>query len=664
MMKKGFYVRLAANNIRKNGKLYIPYLFTCVLSVVMFYVMMSLSLDPAVKKMFAGGTLSLIMRYGTVIVGIFVFAFLMYSNAFLMKRRQREFGIFNILGMEKQHLGHVLFLETMMVAAGSVVLGILFGILFSKTMFLMLCKIIGQKNVFGFFISSKAILVTAFLFAVIHFLIYLKSRRKIRVSQPIELLRGSSVGEREPKSKWILAILGAVALIEGYYLALSAKGTIDSIKVFFVAVILVILATYLLFIAGSIVILKMLRKNRRFYYKPEHFISVSGMMYRMKQNAAGLASICILSTMVLVMLSSTGSLMIGMEDMVQARHPNDFGIYMDTSDMEKNQEVLDKIKIHCEEYQIAEKDTTDYRYYTVAGCLQKDNVLFDQTKFDYLNDNGNLRIMMVMPLSGYCAMTGEKVELSGQEMLLGTGRNSYKYSNMKLMDQVYKVKGKIRHFEGNGQVNSNVLDSFTVVLADDTFDALYQQIKDAYRYDMKIHEYYGFNVSLNKDAQLKLKDYMWQAVQDQCADSIDIECRETSRNDFIGIYGGMFMLGMFLGTLFIMAMVLIIYYKQVSEGYEDRRQFEIMQKVGMSQQEMKKVIRSQILMVFFLPLVAAGVHMAVAFPMIGNLLKAFNMKNTELYRNCTIGVYLGFAVLYILIYSLTAKAYYRIVKRA
>lgn len=663
-MKKGFYVRLAANNIRKNSKLYIPYIFTCVLSVVMFYVMMSLSLDPAVKKMFAGGTLSLIMRYGTVIVGIFVFAFLMYSNGFLMKRRQREFGIFNILGMEKQHLGHVLFLETMMVAAGSVVLGILFGILFSKIMFLMLCKIIGQKNVFGFFISSKAILVTAFLFAVIHFLIYLKSRRKIRISQPIELLRGSSAGEREPKSKWILAILGAAALIEGYYLALSAKGTIDSIKLFFVAVILVILATYLLFIAGSIVILKMLRKNRRFYYKPEHFISVSGMMYRMKQNAAGLASICILSTMVLVMLSSTGSLMIGMEDMVQARHPNDFGIYMDTSDMEKNQEVLDKIKTHCEAYQIAEKDTADYRYYTVTGCLQKDNVLFDQTKFDYLNDNGNLRIMMVMPLSGYCAMTGEKVELSGQEMLLGTGRNSYKYSNMKLMDQVYKVKGKVRHIEGNGQVNSNILDSFTVVLADDTFDALYQQIKDAYRYDMKIHEYYGFDVSLDKDAQLKLKDYMWQAAQDQGADGIDIECRETSRNDFVGIYGGMFMLGMFLGTLFIMAMVLIIYYKQVSEGYEDRRQFEIMQKVGMSQQEVKKVIRSQILMVFFLPLVAAGVHMAVAFPMIQNLLKAFNMKNTELYRNGTIGVYLGFAVLYILIYSLTAKAYYRIVKRA
>lgn len=663
-MKKGFYIKLAVNNIRKNSKLYIPYLFTCVLSVVMFYVMMSLSLDPAVKKMFAGGTLSLIMRYGTVIVGIFVFAFLMYSNGFLMKRRQREFGIFNILGMEKQHLGHVLFLETMMVAAGSVVLGILFGMLFSKIMFLLLCKIVGQKNVLGFFISGKAILVTAVLFAAIHFLIYLKSRRKIRTSQPIELLRGSSVGEREPKSKWILAILGAAALIEGYYLALSAKGTIDSIKVFFVAVILVILATYLLFIAGSIVILKMLRKNRRFYYKPEHFISVSGMMYRMKQNAAGLASICILSTMVLVMLSSTGSLMIGMEDMVQARHPNDFGIYMDTSDMEMNQEVLDKIKTHCEEYQIAEKDTTDYRYYTVTGCLQKDNVLFDQTKFDYFNDNGNLRIMMVMPLSGYCAMTGEKVELSGQEMLLGTGRNSYKYSNMKLMDQVYKVKGKVRNFEGNGQVNSNVLDSFTVVLADDAFDALYQQIEDAYRYDMKIHEYYGFNVSLDKDAQLKLKDYMWQAAQDQGADSIDIECRETSRNDFVGIYGGMFMLGMFLGTLFIMAMALIIYYKQISEGYEDRRQFEIMQKVGMSQLEVKKVIRSQIRMVFFLPLVAAGVHMAVAFPMIQNLLKAFNMRNTELYRNCTIGVYLGFAVLYILIYSLTAKAYYRIVKRA
>lgn len=663
-MKKGFYIRLAVNNIRKNGKLYIPYIFTCVLSVVMFYVLMSLSLDPAVRKMFAGGTLSLIMRYGTVIVGIFVFVFLLYSNGFLMKRRQREFGVFNILGMEKRHLGHVLFLESMMVTAGSVVLGILFGMLFSKIMFLLICKIIGQKNVFGFFVSGTAILVTTLLFVVIHLLIYLKSRRKIRISQPIELLHGSSVGEREPKSKWILAILGAVSLIIGYYLALSAKGTVDSLKVFFVAVILVIIATYLLFMAGSIVILKMLRKNRRFYYKPEHFINVSGMMYRMKQNAAGLASICILSTMVLVMLSSTGSLMIGMKDMLQRRHPNDFGIYMNADDEEKNQAVLDQIKAYCDEHQISERDVADYRYYTVTGCRQKNQMMLDQTKFDYFNDNGSIRVVLFLPLSEYCTMTGSKAELSGQEMLLGTGRSSYDATEMKLMDQTYKIKGKVEHFQGNGQTNANILDSYTVVLTDDVFDALYQQIKNAYGYDLKMNEYYGFDVSLDKDAQLKLKDYMWQAVQEQGADSIDIECRESSRSDFVGIYGGMFMLGVFLGTLFIMAMVLIIYYKQISEGYEDRRQFEIMQKVGMSQMEVKKVIRSQILMVFFLPLVAAGVHMAVAFPMIGNLLKAFNMQNTELYRNCTIGVYLGFAVLYILIYSLTAKAYYRIVKRS
>lgn len=663
-MKKGFYVRLAANNIRKNGQLYIPYIFTCVLSVVMFYVMMSLSLDPAVKKMFAGGTLSLIMRYGTIIVGIFVFVFLLYSNGFLMKRRQREFGVFNILGMEKRHLGHVLLLETMMVAAGSVVVGVLFGMLFSKIMFLVLCKIIGQKNVFGFFVSGTAILVTAVLFAVIHFLIYLKSRRKIRTSQPIELLHGSSVGEREPKSKWILAVMGAAALAAGYYMALSAEGTIDSVKFFFLAVILVIIATYLLFMAGSIVILKMLRKNRRFYYKPEHFISVSGMMYRMKQNAAGLASICILSTMVLVMLSSTGSLMIGMEDMLQRRHPNDFGIYMKAEDEEKNQAALDQIKAYCKEHQIVEKDAVDYHYYTVTGCLQKDQMELDQTKFDYFNDNGSLRVVLFMPLSEYRTMTGSKAELSGQEMLLGTGRSSYDEPEMKLIDQTYKINGKVEHFLGNGQANANILDSYTIVLADDTFDALRQQMQDAYDYNLPIEEYYGFDVSADKNTQLKLSDYMWQAAQEQGADSMDIECREASKSDFVGIYGGMFMLGVFLGTLFIMAMVLIIYYKQISEGYEDRKQFEIMQKVGMSQQEVKKVIRSQILMVFFLPLVAAGVHMAVAFPMIGKLLKALDLQNTDLYRNCTIGVYLGFAVLYILIYSLTAKVYYRIVKRS
>ncbi len=663
-MKKGFYARLAADNIRKNSKLYIPYIFTCVLSVVMFYVMMSLGQDPAVKKMFAGESLSLIMRMGTFVVGLFVCVFLLYSNGFLMKRRQREFGVFNILGMEKRHLSHVLFLETMMVAAGSVVLGVLFGMLFSKIMFLLLCKIIGQKNVFGFFVSGKAILVTAFVFAVIHFLIYLKSRRKIRTSQPIELLHGSSVGEREPKSKWILAVLGVAALIAGYYMALSAKGTVDSLKLFFAAVILVIAATYLLFMAGSIVILKMLRKNRRFYYKPEHFISVSGMMYRMKQNAAGLASICILSTMVLVMLSSTGSLMIGMEDMIQRRHPNDFGIYMNADDEEKNQVVLDQIKAYCKEHQIAEKDAVDYHYYTITGCLQKDQMELDQTKLDYFNDNGNLRVVLVMPLSEYCKVTGRKSELSSQEMLLGTGRSSYDGSEMKLMDQIYKIKGKVEHFPGNGQTNSNILDAYTVVLEDDAFDTLYQKIEDAYGYDMQINEYYGFDVSADKDAQLQLNKYMWQIVQEQGSDGIDIECRESSRSDFVGIYGGMFMLGVFLGTLFITAMVLIIYYKQISEGYEDRKQFEIMQKVGMSQPEVKKVIRSQILMVFFLPLVAAGVHIAVAFPMIRNLLKALNMRNADLYRNCTIGVYLGFAVLYILIYSLTAKAYYRIVKRS
>ena len=658
------YVRLAKTNLKNNKSLYVPYMVAGMITVLMFYIMMFINNSAGLEKMRGAYYITTIMSFGVIVVGVFSYIYIFYTNSFISKRRKKEMGIYNILGMEKRHIAKVLAIETVFTAFVSIVGGIVAGILFSKLALMLIYRILGIQVTIEFSVPPSAVKNTVLVFGILYMMTLFYNLMQMKLANPVELLRGSSVGEKEPKTKWLMAILGVVCLGAGYAIAITTEQPMKVISLFFVAVLLVIAGTYLLFTAGSIAVLKLLRKTHGFYYQKKHFIAVSTMMYRMKQNAAGLASICILSTMVLVMLSSTGSLMIGMEDMVQARHPNDFGIYMDTSDMEKNQEVLDKIKTHCEEYQIAEKDTTDYRYYTVTGCLQKDNVLFDQTKFDYFNDNGNLRIMMVMPLSGYCAMTGEKVELSGQEMLLGTGRNSYKYSNMKLMDQVYKVKGKVRHFEGNGQVNSNVLDSFTVVLADDTFDALYQQIEDAYRYDMKIHEYYGFNVSLDKDAQLKLKDYMWQAAQDQGADSIDIECRETSRNDFVGIYGGMFMLGMFLGTLFIMAMVLIIYYKQVSEGYEDRRQFEIMQKVGMSQQEVKKVIRSQILMVFFLPLVAAGVHMAVAFPMIGNLLKAFNMQNTELYRNCTIGVYLGFAVLYILIYSLTAKAYYRIVKRA
>lgn len=662
-MKKGFYIRLAADNIRKNSKLYVPYLITCVMSVVMFYVMMSLSLDPSIVKMLGGGTLRIIMRMGACIVALFAVIFLLYSDGFLMKKRQREFGVFNILGMEKRHLSKVLFLETIMTAAGSVILGVLFGMLFSKIMFLMICKMLGQKDVFGFYISGRVILVSAVLFFGIHLLIYLKSRRRIRISQPIELLRGSNVGEKEPKSKWLLALSGALCLAVGYYLALSAKGTVESLKLFFSAVILVIIATYLLFIAGSIVVLKLLRKNRKFYYKPEHFISISGMLYRMKQNAAGLASICILSTMVLVMLSSTGSLMIGMREVVQVRHPNDFGIYMNADDEDGNQKLIGQMETYCTEHHIAMEHKNQYQYFVTIGCLSDNQMTVDPEGYDYLNDNGRLRVMLVLPLSDYCNISGKNVKLSDQEMLLEMSRNTYSYPDMQLFGKMYHVAGQPDGFKGNGQVSANIIDSCTVVLTDQAFEAVYQDVKEACGGSLEMEQYYGFDTSADKSTQLQLNEHMQQAAAELGMDGGTVESRERSKSDIMSIYGGLFMLGVFLGTMFVMAMVLIIYYKQISEGYEDRKQFEIMQKVGMSQAEVKKVIRSQILMVFFLPLIMAGIHMAVAFPMIRQLLKGLNMLNSTLYRNCTFGVYLGFAVVYILIYSLTAKAYYRIVKR-
>ena len=326
-MNNRFFSKLAASNIKKNGKAYIPYILSCVMTVALFYIVKSLSYNPGLKNMVGSSTMMTMMSMCSVIIALFAIVFLFYTNSFLMKRRKKEFGVFNILGMEKSHIAKTMAWENFYVTLISIVGGLVIGLALDKAMFLLIAQVLNEEITLGFFISDKAIISTIVMFCIIFLLILLNSIRQIHTANPIELVTAGNAGEREPKTKWVLAILGLLSLGAGYYIALTIENPLTALVYFFFAVILVIIGTYMLFTAGSIALLKILRKNKKYYYKTKHFTSISGMIYRMKQNAVGLANICILSTAVLVMVSSTSSLMLGLQDVIATRYPNDFVVY-------------------------------------------------------------------------------------------------------------------------------------------------------------------------------------------------------------------------------------------------------------------------------------------------------------------------------------------------
>ena len=659
-MRKGIYMRLATNNIRKNSGTYFPYILTCIITVMMFYMVKSLSVNPGIRQLTGADTIAYTMDLGARIIGLFALIFLFYTNSFLMKRRKKEFGLFNILGMEKKHLARVLFLETFITVLVSLCMGIVFGIALDKFMFLLLTKIIGGSVVLGFFVSMEVIRTTAVLFCIIFALIYLKSVFTIGISDPIELLRGSSVGEREPRARWILALLGAVMLGIAYYLALTIKNPIVSINAFFIAVLLVIAATYLLFMAGSVAVLKLMRRNKKFYYSTKHFVSVSGMIYRMKQNAAGLANICILSTMVLVTVSSTTSMMVGLDDIQRTRYPNNICIYSKETDKSRNDEVARIIDNACYETNVTITDKIRYSYMTFS-VIQQGNTFGTLTSDnDYFKNLTGVRILIFIPLSDYNTFVGENRELGEHDMLIYSSREKYTDSDLYLFDEEWHIAECLKKYAANGVAESNIATSYYCIVRDEDYDALMETTARELGEYYYPEVYYGLDMTVDKAAE--------QELYRRILDDLRVfgfngyaESRQAEWTSAIGVYGGLFFLGIFLGILFIMAAVLIIYYKQISEGYDDRERFIIMRKVGMTQSEIKGTIRSQVLTVFFLPLTLAGIHVAVAFPMISLILALLNMTNVSLYLVCTVICFLVFAGMYVVVYSLTARTYYKIV---
>jgi len=668
-MRKLFYPKLAANNIKKNYKTYIPYIITCVITIAMYYIMQSLAKNNGIGSLVGDASIQYMMKLGCRVIAIFAVIFLFYTNSFLMKRRKKEFGVFNILGMEKKHLSRVMFYETLYIAAGSMAAGVLFGIILDKVMYLAIMKLMGSQVPLGFYIAWEAMLITAKLFGIIFLLLFIYSLFQIRLSKPIELIKGGNVGEKEPKAKWLIALLGLICLAIGYFIAVTTKNPVAAILLFFVAVILVIVGTYLLFTAGSIVLLKLLRTNKKYYYKANHFVSISGMIYRMKQNAVGLASICILSTMVLVMVSSTSSMMIGLDSIMTARFPYDMALYY-TYDSEKSyQEGMvesGKITQNIDQW-LTEKGTpatasAGYTYLAFAALQQQDFFSTDLQQIDSgLEGVSNL---FVVSLDEYNRVTGADKSLSANEIMVIGNRKAYDYDQLKVFDKSYDIKERPDEFLGNGFIAANAVKSYFIVVdSEETIVELYQLQKEAYGDNASgINYCYGFDLNADDDTQIQIVHDLYQQLAES-GDNVQIESRANMHVGMMSLYGGLFFMGIFLGVLFVMATVLIIYYKQITEGYEDKQRFEIMQKVGMSHEEVKRSIRSQILTVFFLPLLMAGIHIIFAFPIIREILKVLNLTDVKLYIMCTVGCFAIFSAMYVLIYALTAKAYYRIVKR-
>ena len=671
-MKKGIYRSLAVSGIRKNKKLYLPYILTCTGMVMMCYIVSFIAASPVFTTIPGGDMVKQLLSMGFGILSVFSLLFLFYTNAFLIRRRKKEFGLYNILGMGKKNLSLVLLLETLFIGAFSIACGLFLGILFSKFSELAMVKILRGETEFTLSIGFSAISQTVILFCVIFLLLFLNSLRQLHLSNPVELLRSENTGEKPPKANWLVALLGVVILAGAYYLAVTISDPVSAILWFFVAAIMVIIATYLLFMAGSVALCRILQKNKGYYYKTNHFVSVSSMAYRMKRNGAGLASICILCTMVLIMVSSTACLYMGTEDSIRSRYPRHINLYGNAATQqvlwgEAPQDTQAQAEALVEEQGYTLQNVQTYRTAAFGGVIEGNQIRFDNSIYSNRWDTiADICQFFVVPVADYNRVVGAHETLEEDEVLIySTKELSYGEDTIRLGDgPEYTVKKQVSQFVKNGIDSMQIFP--TVYLFVNDPEALIKPVENVTIGESEssplIYQwYYGFDLSCDQEAQEALYEVLMNRLENTPDFFVYGECAAAERGYLYGMYGGLFFLGILLGIVFVFAAVLIIYYKQISEGYEDQSRFAIMQKVGMSKKDIRRSINSQILTVFFLPLIAAGVHLAFAFPMIRKLLLLFGLTNFPLLVGVTAACYLVFALFYLLVYRATSRSYFAIV---
>lgn len=679
-MRIGFYPKLAWDGMRKNKRLYLPYILTCIGMVMMHYIIAFLSGTPALEEMPGGTVIGNTLGLASWIVALFAALFLFYSNSFLTRRRKKEFGLYNILGMGKWNISKILFWESIIIAFIALVVGIVAGVGLAKLFELGLVNMMVGEISYDFIISPGNMSATAIIFGVIFVLLFLNSLRQVSLSNPIALIRSENTGEKPPKANWLFGIAGAIILTAAYYTAATIESPVTALAIFFVAVAMVIIATYLLFISGSVILCRILQKNKRYYYKANHFVSVSSMVYRMKRNGAGLASICILLTMVLVMLSSTASLYIGIEEVMHTRYPRDINLsltmnesdYMDDETLEL---FRNKIQVILDEHHTEPQNVMDYRAgYTdgvyADGLFSNEDEALENFDFDTASEAA---LLYVVPLSDYNRIMGENQTLQEDEVLIYPFRMEYTASTFQMNDgDELQVKAVVDDWVDNGNSAMTIIPTIFVFVPDfEAAVAPMQGMVNSNGRDLMLFQWM-YNLDLNLSAeeqieiygQIKQSDWMRGLEYSDIISSSLIEGLENERGGFYNLFGGLFYLGILLSIVFLLAAVLIIYYKQVSEGYEDQARFEIMQKVGMTKKDIRRSINSQMLTVFFLPLITAGIHLCFAFPIIRKILLMFNLWNTNLLMATTAVCFLVFGAFYALVYRMTSNAYYAIVSGA
>ena len=695
-MKRGFFLKLARSNISKNRRFFLPRILSEAGLLCVFYIVFTLRTDERILQLRGGQYIEVFMSIGVAVMMLLSVILLFYINSFLMKQRKREFGVYNILGLEKRHICRVLFHETALSSLASVVLGLALGTLFYKLCSLLICQLLNAEIVLGFyFINARSLALSGAFFLVLDVVAYGVNCVTIARLKPVEMLSSANVGEREPKVKWPLLVLGVLALGVlalggGYYISLTTQNPLKALVLFFVAVILVIIGTYFLFVAGSIFVLKALKKNKRFYYNKKHMPAVSGLLYRMKQNAVGLASIAILATGVLVMISTTVSLYAGAEETVKRNYPQDYYLsarYMQWSDEGQllhsedmpRETLLRAVEQGAEKNGLTIKKMDFQEYLTVSYKNENGGLYCRQAGGNAADSLKGLSVMTYITQEMYRSLGGEELNLAEDEIAvcpMDIRQRGFDRTEITVEGDSYQVKTVLPEFPIRSGMEELSTHCYGVVVADDSVLAhLYDQQKQVYGdaasdYTRRIAASFagrGANGDVGEKLEQDVREYLKEAASPQQQESgeslvITGDTVWGARESVTAMCGALLFLGIILGLVCLFATVLIVYYKQISEGYEDRARFQIMQKVGMSRREVKSTINSQVLLVFFLPLVVAGMHLAFAFPILEKVLHILLLSSTSLFVACSLVTFGVFAAVYTLIYMATARTYYKIVR--
>ena len=666
-----FYSKFALNNLVKNKRFIVPYVLSTIFTIMSFYILSSLAFGDNLNKLPNGfDATKQVLSLGIIVIAIFSTIFLFYTYSFLVKRRVKEFGLYSVLGMTKKQIAKILVLETIFIAVTTIVLGIGLGIIFDKLMLLVLLKLFSATVTFGFSITPIAVVFSVLLFGGIFFLLLLYTVIKIARLRIVALLKDENKGEKEPKSRWILAIIGLALIGYGYYTAQTVQNPVKALLVFFYAVVAVIIGTYLVFMAVSITVLKIMKNNKNFYYKPKNFISVSGLLYRMKRNAVGLANICILSTMVLVTMGSTSALYAGMEKSYNERFPRQLMIAGYNSTNEKLKEIENNAKLSAKEAGTEVQDLVSYNSLPMVGRLVEDKFNFES---NVGVDLSNVKMIVVLQLKDYNKFANKNKTLESNEILLHIDKKgNYNHNSISLNGSDYKIKEKLSEFPGTiGSDTANIMDTYYAVVKDEKeITKLATKLTELSSKELEkrgisiqtgtptLQNYVAFNI---KDTTKEAKVIeSFKKLEKQSG--IEIEGKEENKLTFRGVFASFLFIGVFISFIFVISQVVIMYYKQISEGYEDKGNFEIMRKVGITDKQIKQSIRSQVLLIFFSPLIIATLHTIVAYPFIEKILRLFLITDNSIFLQALGVTIVVFAIFYLIVYAITSKIYYRIIK--